>query len=118
MEGILTRLGLTKTAAGWLPPTYRLDLPRPVDLVEEVARLIGYGRIPTKQTIEVTVTPPQEDLRAVEQVRASLVAAGYFEALTFSWVSDALRDDGFDVSVVRVAYEFQRGGDQMLVVKG
>ena len=39
------------------------------------------------------MTPPQEDLRAVDQVRASLVAAGYYEALTFSWVSDALRED-------------------------
>lgn len=93
----LKRLGFAPALKGeaieCTVPSWRQDVSIEVDLVEEVARLIGYNRIPTKQTIEVTVTPPQEDLRAVDQVRASLVAAGYYEALTFSWVSDALRED-------------------------
>jgi phenylalanyl-tRNA synthetase beta chain len=74
-------------------PSWRLDVGIEVDLVEEVARTVGYERIPMRQTIEVTLTPPQEDLRAIEAIRLSLVAGGYFEALTFSWVSDSLRDD-------------------------
>ena len=74
-------------------PSWRQDVSIEVDLVEEVARTIGYARIPTRDTIELRVTPPQEDLRAADQVRQALVAAGYYEALTFSWVTDALRDD-------------------------
>ena len=74
-------------------PSWRLDVSIEVDLVEEVARVIGYDRIPVKETIEVRVTPPQEELITLDQIRATLVAAGYFEALTFSWVSDALKDD-------------------------
>jgi phenylalanyl-tRNA synthetase beta chain len=74
-------------------PSWRLDVGIEVDLVEEVARTLGYDRIPMRETIEVRLTPPQEDLKAIEAIRGALVAAGYYEALTFSWVSDALRDD-------------------------
>jgi phenylalanyl-tRNA synthetase beta chain len=74
-------------------PSWRLDVGIEVDLVEEVARTIGYQAIPIRETIEVRLTPPQQDLKAIESIRGSLVAAGYFEALTFSWVSDPLRDD-------------------------
>jgi phenylalanyl-tRNA synthetase beta chain len=93
----LKRLGFAPVLKGDViectVPSWRQDVSIEVDLVEEVARLIGYDRIPTKRTIEVTVTPPQEDLKAIDQVRSTLVAAGYYEALTFSWVGDALRDD-------------------------
>jgi phenylalanyl-tRNA synthetase beta chain len=93
----LQRLGFSPNLKGdaieCVVPSWRQDVSIEVDLVEEVARAIGYGRIPVREAIEIRLTPPQEDLRAIDQVRASLVAAGYFEALTFSWVTDALRDD-------------------------
>ncbi|MDB5319333.1 MAG: pheT [Phycisphaerales bacterium] len=93
----LARLGFAPVTSGetieCTAPSWRQDVSIEVDLVEEVARAIGYDRIPFKQAIEIRLTPPQEDLRAVDQIRAALVAAGYFEALTFSWVTDALRDD-------------------------
>lgn len=93
----LARLGFSPVLKGEViecsVPSWRLDVSIEVDLVEEVARVIGYGRIPVRKTIEVLVTPPQQDLAAIEQVRGALVACGYFEALTFSWVSDSLRDD-------------------------
>jgi phenylalanyl-tRNA synthetase beta chain len=93
----LARLGFAPATKGdaieCTVPSWRQDVSIEVDLVEEVARAIGYDRIPVKQAIEIRLTPPQDDLRAVDQIRAALVAAGYFEALTFSWVTDALRDD-------------------------
>ena len=93
----LRRLGFAPSLKGDVVectvPTWRLDVSIEVDLVEEVARVIGYDRIPVKETIEVRVTPPQEELVRIDQIRATLVAAGYFEALTFSWVADALKDD-------------------------
>jgi phenylalanyl-tRNA synthetase beta chain len=93
----LARLGFAPVLKGeaidCTVPSWRQDVSIEVDLVEEVARLVGYGRIPVKETIEVRVTPPQEDLRAIDQVRQAMVAAGYHEALTFSWVDDDLRDD-------------------------
>jgi phenylalanyl-tRNA synthetase beta chain len=46
IHAILEKLGLTKKSASkheshWLIPSYRLDLQRPVDLIEEIARVIG-----------------------------------------------------------------------------
>jgi phenylalanyl-tRNA synthetase beta chain len=93
----LKRLGFSPALAGdeirCTVPSWRQDVSIEVDLIEEIARTIGYDKIPVRQAIEIRLTPPQEDLRAIEQVRSSLVAAGYFEALTFSWVSDPLKDD-------------------------
>jgi phenylalanyl-tRNA synthetase beta chain len=93
----LGRLGFAPILSGdaiqCTVPSWRQDVSIEVDLVEEVARLIGYGRIPVRQAIEIHLTPPQLDLKAIEQIRSSLVASGYYEALTFSWVTDALKDD-------------------------
>jgi len=93
----LSRLGFAPASHGdaihCTVPSWRQDVSIEVDLVEEVARAIGYDRIPVKETIQVRLTPPQPDLQAIEEVRSAFVAAGYYEALTFSWVTDDLRDD-------------------------
>ncbi|MGB7160864.1 MAG: phenylalanine--tRNA ligase subunit beta, partial [Tepidisphaeraceae bacterium] len=74
-------------------PSWRLDLNIEVDLVEEVARVIGYDRVPVRGEISIRVTPPQPWQRAMETIRGALVAGGYFEAVTFSFVTDALAGD-------------------------
>lgn len=74
-------------------PSHRLDVRIESDLIEEVARVHGYDKIPTRDEISIRVAPPQPRAAALEVVRSTLVAAGYFESLTFSWVSDALADD-------------------------
>lgn len=73
-------------------PSWRLDVSIEEDLVEEVARVVGYARIPTREQIQIRLQPPERDRKAIETVRGAMVSAGYFEALTFSWVADALRD--------------------------
>jgi phenylalanyl-tRNA synthetase beta chain len=74
-------------------PSFRLDLNIEVDLIEEVALIIGYDKIPVRDTISIRLTPPDPAARAMETIRSSLVAAGYFESVTFSFVSDALSGD-------------------------
>ena len=74
-------------------PPHRQDLNLEVDLIEEVARIVGYDAIPTRQQITVTVQPADPAIEAKNLIRATLVAGGYFEAVTFSFVSDVLRDD-------------------------
>src|SRR5687767_1152036 len=74
-------------------PSHRLDLNIEVDLVEEAARVIGYDRVPVRDEISIRVTAPEPAARAAEVVRSTLVAAGYFEAVTFGFVSDALAGD-------------------------
>ena len=71
-------------------PSHRLDINIEADLVEEAARVIGYDRVPVRDEISVRVTPPAPEARAADMVRSTLVAGGYFEAVTFGFVADAL----------------------------
>lgn len=74
-------------------PHWRLDINIEVDLVEEVARILGYARIPMRDEISIRLQPADPAAKAVAALRDILVAAGYFEAVTFSFVSDLLAED-------------------------
>lgn len=74
-------------------PPWRLDLNIEADLIEEVARIVGYEQIPVRDELSLRVSPEDSIQRAGEIVNDVLVGAGYFEAITFSFVSDALADD-------------------------
>ncbi|MQA80799.1 MAG: phenylalanine--tRNA ligase subunit beta [Streptosporangiales bacterium] len=81
------------------PPSWRPDLRDPADLVEEVARLEGYERIP-----EVVPTPPPgrgltDRQRFRRRVGRALAYTGYVEAISPPWVSEADWDAlGLDAS--------------------
>ncbi|HEX8522176.1 MAG TPA: phenylalanine--tRNA ligase subunit beta [Tepidisphaeraceae bacterium] len=83
-------------------PSWRLDLNIERDLVEEVARVIGYERIGVRDEISIRVVPPAPGAVALGTIRQTLVAAGYFEAVTFTFASDEL------------AYRFMPGSSQSL----
>jgi phenylalanyl-tRNA synthetase beta chain len=74
-------------------PSWRLDLNIEADLIEEVARIIGYDQVPVRETISIELTPPEPGARSQDLIRSTLVAGGYFESVTFSFVSDALSGD-------------------------
>jgi phenylalanyl-tRNA synthetase beta chain len=74
-------------------PSWRLDISHEIDLIEEAARLIGYARIPQRDEISIRLTPPDPDSATRESICQTLIAGGYFEAITFSFVTDALRND-------------------------
>lgn len=74
-------------------PHWRLDISIEVDLVEEVARIIGYARIPMRDEISIRLQPADPAAKAIGAMRDILVAGGYFEAVTFSFVSDLLAGD-------------------------
>ena len=95
--GILTRLGATVSRAGGgklsvVPPTWRRDLTREVDLIEELARIAGYDRIPETGTIGVAVASRSDAQRGAERVRHAMSALGIDEALTCSLVPAAWDD--------------------------
>ena len=68
-------------------PTWRLDLEREVDLVEEVARHYGYEKIPEGRQPRITLAVATKAERVREIVSHVLTAAGYFEAVTFTFTS-------------------------------
>lgn len=68
-------------------PSWRGDVTREIDLVEEVARHYGYDRIPTTFPA-LTMMPPKLDARLQRDraVRQRLLAAGFNEAVTFTMI--------------------------------
>ncbi len=95
VSGIFQRLGFVVTVqdAGWdcLVPSWRFDISIESDLIEEVARIYGYNRLPTRKlTVPVDFVPRHEGKRSIQQVRHQLVAAGYQEAITYSFIEPSL----------------------------
>lgn len=92
----LARLGLAPQRRGdvvaCVIPSHRLDLRLEVDLIEEVARLIGYERIPVRDEIAIRLAPPQPRQRAMAMICDTLSACGHFEAITVSFLSDRMLD--------------------------
>ncbi|WP_395744987.1 phenylalanine--tRNA ligase subunit beta [Prosthecobacter sp.] len=95
MHAILEKLGLTKKSAGkheshWGIPSYRLDLQRPVDLVEEIARVIGLDRVPSRQAaVASSVEVADRTYDFAMGLRQSLASRGFFEAQTLRLIADA-----------------------------
>ncbi len=70
------------------PPTFRVDIEREADLVEEVARLVGYNNIPTAlPTVHLShpVKDPKREIRA--KVSDLLANTGFTEAINYSFVA-------------------------------
>ncbi|MFP4245193.1 MAG: phenylalanine--tRNA ligase subunit beta [Ectothiorhodospira sp.] len=95
MQAILERLGcrVEASAEAWqvTPPGYRFDLAIEADLIEEVARIHGYDRLPS----QVPAVAPQLDWLdearvEISRIRHALTDAGYLEAITFSFVDEDL----------------------------
>jgi len=67
-------------------PSHRGDIEREVDLIEEVARIEGYGRIPVAAAVTHPVEAESSSGRAMRIVREAMVAAGFDEAISSTFV--------------------------------
>ncbi|MBM2840876.1 MAG: Phenylalanine--tRNA ligase, partial [Bacteroidetes bacterium] len=65
-------------------PTYRVDLEREVDLIEEVARVYGYDKIEERSTASIDFSHPFQENRFVDEVRQTLVGFGFHESISYS----------------------------------
>lgn len=94
---ILEALGLvlkgrpTETSATFIPPTGRRDLTREVDLIEEVIRIYGYDMIPEDAAVPLCSSKKRFQDRVTDRVRNTLIAGGFYEAMTVSLVSEKER---------------------------
>ena len=69
------------------PPAFRLDLTRPIDLIEEVARTVGFDQIPMSEKLPIRVRHPQERERARREIAGILTGLGFYETITFSFAT-------------------------------
>lgn len=76
------------------PPTWRLDLTREADLIEEVARIYGYEKIPEDVSVPLGVATPRPKDLALQRARHALSAYGIDEAMTPSVVGESLNENG------------------------
>ncbi len=93
-EDILTRLGLEKREGNrWSVPSYRLDLHRHIDLVEEIARVHGLDNVPSRfqasfaQESDVDVTYDYQ-----MSLRSTLSAVGFYETQTIKLIAESSTD--------------------------
>ncbi|MFM7004367.1 MAG: phenylalanine--tRNA ligase subunit beta [Limnohabitans sp.] len=89
----LRGLGFEVTEAEGLvtvnPPSWRFDLEIEEDLIEEVARMVGYTQLPTTPPLApITAKIRKENVRGPFAVRRSLAALGYQETINFSFVEE------------------------------
>ena len=68
-----------------LPPSWRRDLTREIDLIEEVGRIHGYDAIPEDVGVPMVPSARRRDDRVLERIRHVLTATGFDEALTSAW---------------------------------
>lgn len=118
---ILERLGLkceqqSDETASFTAPSWRLDLTRECDLIEEIARIHGYEQIPDDATLPVVATCKSRREEVGDRLRHLLTATGFYESLTLSFVSEAqqnlFRPRG-DVPVVAVNHSTRSLENQM-----
>jgi phenylalanyl-tRNA synthetase beta chain len=93
-----------------LPPSYRIDIEREIDLIEEIARLNGYDKIPATMPVARVVSDrPTRHQDIEKQLRNLLVNCGMTEIINFSFTSpDAagkllLNDDDPRRSAIKLA---------------
>jgi phenylalanyl-tRNA synthetase beta chain len=99
VERILAGLGFTLTPVrsskgeeGWLVsiPSWRVDVAREADLIEEIGRHFGYDRLPTTFPALDAISPPHDPRIALAAlVRETLAGAGFAEAVTFTFIEQA-----------------------------
>ncbi|MDO8793860.1 MAG: phenylalanine--tRNA ligase subunit beta [Vicinamibacterales bacterium] len=91
IERILTSLGfsLVRIDSGWRVsvPTRRVDITREVDLIEEVARHVGFDNLPSTFPALATAPPPVDPrVSQAWRLRSVMTAAGFSEAVTFGFI--------------------------------
>jgi phenylalanyl-tRNA synthetase beta chain len=90
---VFRRLGLVFTEGEGsltvLSPSYRFDIAIEEDLIEEVARVIGFDKLPTTAPVApITARVRRENRRSAHAVRHALAGQGYQETINYSFVEE------------------------------
>ncbi|MFK5925254.1 MAG: phenylalanine--tRNA ligase subunit beta [Desulfuromusa sp.] len=103
--GLQTQTGSCVDSLQVKIPSFRPDIEREVDLIEEVARLYGYDQIPVTMpvgTVDAKLPPLRQLLQ--KSLRQTLLSAGFSEAMNYSFVAaDSLEKIGVGADDLRSA---------------
>lgn len=103
MGAAFARLGIEHRRDGdrWIvtPPSYRFDLEVEEDLIEEVARLWGFDRIPANPPVApATMRAREESRRSLHDVRRLCAQLGYQELVNYTFVERSWEEDFGDIA--------------------
>ncbi len=92
IEKTLRSLGCQVERAGEsitiVPPSFRGDIEKDFDIIEEVARLYGYDNIPsTLPVMQMSAAPEHKRQELTKKLKESLVKSGYSEVINFSFMN-------------------------------
>lgn len=96
IESYLTKLGMaiSKTKAEeWqvTPPSYRFDMAIEADLIEEIARLYGFDKLPENSlNVPAKLELVEEQEQPLDRIKNLLVDLGYREAITYSFTDEEI----------------------------
>jgi len=94
IKSILTSLeikvkNVTETGLGLVIPSYRVDVQRPVDVIEEILRVYGYNNISFNEKLNASIAPisKYEDYKLQDKIGDLLAVRGFYEIMTNSLTS-------------------------------
>lgn len=93
---------VTESGLGLTIPTYRVDVTREVDVIEEILRVYGYNNIDFKEKLNASIAKSSrfENYRIQDVIGDTLAAKGFFEIMTNSLVSSDIASE--DESAVQM----------------
>jgi phenylalanyl-tRNA synthetase beta chain len=87
---ILARLGFEPKRSGdqliCAVPSWRNDIYREADLIEEIARVYGYGKVPAENKITIEVAPVDTRQKTIDAIGTYLTGCGFYETVTISFI--------------------------------
>ncbi len=73
-------------------PSWRSDIYREIDLIEEVARIYGYNRVPSEQKIQIEVVPVDARQKLAESIGTYLNGCGFYETINVSFIDNSVAE--------------------------
>ena len=73
-------------------PSWRSDVYREVDLIEEVARVYGYSKVPTERRIKIEVVPVDSRQKLIESLGKYLNGCGFYETINVDFVDNSVAE--------------------------
>ena len=76
-----------------IPPSFRFDIRIPADIIEELARLYGYDKIPVQRlSVDANMSNAAQAKISSNDLSNALVNRGYQEVITYSFISNEMHD--------------------------
>ena len=105
LESLGFKLKAKKNILDLVVPSWRPDIEQEIDIVEEIARIIGYDKIKTELPEKVRIKPTLNNQQKLFHfLQRSVASKGYFETVTWSFtdsrINDLFKEDKKQIEIV------------------